>query len=263
MSDKNKPQIRFDAYLAARGLVASRHQATDLIRRRLVKLDGHICDRADKRLTVDGRYRIQLLAGKPYVSRGGDKLAPALDVFRLPVTGRLAFDIGASAGGFTDVLLRRGASLVVALDVGRQALSPLLAGRERILAFPQTDIRDFVWPDGLPLPDLIVADLSFISLRKVMAELAAFCRPESDVLLLVKPQFEGQPDELNAGIVKNQTRRREILSHFEAWLKGNGWRVLGKSDAAVKGMKGNLERFYWVRSVTAAQATAGKIFACS
>ena len=251
MSGKSSSRVRFDAYLAAKGLAASRHQATDLIRRRLVKLDGRVCDQPDKRLPVTGRYRIQLLSGRPYVSRGGDKLAAALEAFSLPVAERLAFDVGAGAGGFSDVLLRRGACLVVALDVGRQGLSPRLGGRERILAFPATDIRDFAWPDGLPLPDLIVADLSFISLKKVMAELAVFCRPKSDVLLLAKPQFEGRPADLNAGIVKNQARRREILAQLEAWLKNNGWRVMGKSNAAVKGLKGNTERFYWVRLTAA------------
>ncbi len=248
VSAKNSAQIRFDTYLAAQGLVVSRHQAGDLIRRRQVKLDGRICEQADKRLDVNGRYRIQLLIAQPYVSRGGYKLAAALDTFKLPVKDRLAFDIGASVGGFTDVLVRRGARQIVALDVGTQMLSSQLAEQTNILAFNRSDIRTFVWPPHLSLPDLIVADLSFISLTKIMPALVKFCHATTDVLVLAKPQFETQAGELSKGVIKNQAQRREILRGFEAWLKSNDWRILAKTDAGLKGLKGNLERFYLLKS---------------
>ena len=247
MNAVSKRRIRFDTYLAHQGLVASRHQAADLIRRRQVKLDGFICNQPDRRLDPAGRYRVRLLTDVAYVSRGGYKLAAALDTFSMQVEGRLAFDVGASAGGFTDVLCRRGARHVVALDVGRQPLNPALDSLERVRAFNRTDIRSFVWPEDLPLPDLITVDLSFISLTKVLSSLAGFCRPDTDVLLLAKPQFEAGAGALNRGLIKNRIQRREILSRLEEYLKESNWRVLAKTDAAIEGLKGNLERFYLVR----------------
>ena len=247
MNAASKRRIRFDTYLARQGLVTSRHQAADLIRRRQVKLDGFICDQPDRRLDPAARYRVRLLIDVAYVSRGGYKLAAALDTFGIQVAGRLAFDVGASAGGFTDVLCRRGARHVVALDVGRQPLDPTLASLEQVRAFNRTDIRVFSWPEDLPLADLITVDLSFISLTKIMPCLAGFCRPDTDVLLLAKPQFEAGAGELNRGLVKNRVQRREILSCLEGYLKASNWRVLAKTDAAIEGLKGNLERFYLVR----------------
>ena len=247
MSAASKRRIRFDTYLVRQGLVVSRHQATDLIRRRQVKLDGFICDQPDRRLDPAGRYRIRLLSSEAYVSRGGYKLAAALDTFGVQVEGRLAFDVGASAGGFTDVLCRRGARRVIALDVGSQPLNPSLAKLEQVMVFNRTDIRVFSWPEDLPLPNLMTVDLSFISLTKVLPFLAGFCRPETDVLLLAKPQFEAGAGELSRGLVKNRTQRRDILRHLERHFKENNWRVMAKTDAAIEGLKGNLERFYLVR----------------
>lgn len=247
MNDKNK-WIRFDEYLVLKKLVSSRHHAADLIKRKQVKLNDRIVDKPAFRLDPNSRQRILLKSGRPYVSRAGYKLEAAAETLGLRFKGKIVFDAGAHQGGFTEFALRRSAKSVVAVDVGRQELAPSLRQNENIFAFTQTDVRDFVWPAQLDLPDLIVVDLSFISLTKVLDSLLRFCHAKTEILLLVKPQFEAEGYTLQAGVVRNRLQRRAILKRFEVWLKTNNWVVLGKTDSKVAGLKGNLECFYLLKS---------------
>lgn len=250
MNEKNK-RIRLDEYLVFKKMVASRHQAADLIRRRLVKINGRHADKPATRLDPNQRWRIQLQLKQSYVSRAGYKLEAAAETFQLDFKGKTVFDVGAHKGGFSDYALRAGAKRVVAIDVGRQALDPALLSRPEILAFTRTDVRDFVWPDALALPDFIIVDLSFISLTKALGHLTKFCQANTWVLALAKPQFEAEGFELRAGVIKNQAQRREILKRLEAWFKDNRWAVLKKADSALAGLKGNLERFYLLQPPSA------------
>ena len=240
-------KIRLDEYLVLKKLVASRHQAGDLIKRKQVKVNGRFIDKPAFRLDLSLKQRVQLKLAKPYVSRGGYKLASVAETLNLSFKNKLVLDVGANQGGFTDFALRRGAEFVVAVDVGKQALAPNLVLRENVRSFNQIDIRDFVWPEDLHLPDVIIADLSFISLTKILDDLLKFCQQKTEVLVLAKPQFEAEGYDLQKGIVKNQAQRREILKRLESWFKDNTWVVHAKSDSQITGLKGNLERFYLLK----------------
>ena len=241
--------MRLDEYLVFKKLVASRNQAADLIRRKKVKLNGKLPDKPALQIKPSDKPRIQIQVEKLYASRGGYKLEAALKGLALNLKGKTVLDVGASAGGFSDVAVTAGAKQVVAVDVGRQALAASLRVIPHVLSFIQTDIRDFKWPAHLAKPDLITVDLSFISLTKVMASLLVFCQPQTQVLILAKPQFEVEGFDLQKGIVKNQAQRKLILQRLEVWLKENNWLVLAKRDAAIKGVKGNWEKFYLLKPV--------------
>lgn len=246
MSGKSN-KVRFDEYLAAEKLVGSRHQAADLIKRGQVKLNGRTVTKPALRLDPNLKQRVRLKTGQLYVSRAGYKLAAAAETLGVDFKGKVVLDAGAHLGGFTDVIHQRQAAAVVAVDVGKEALSARLRQKDNILAFSRTDIRDFNWPGQLALPDIIVADLSFISLTKVLEGLRRFCRPGTELLVLAKPQFEAEGYDLRDGVVRNNLQRRAILRRLEVWFKENGWAVSGKTDSKVAGLKGNLERFYLLR----------------
>ena len=240
-------KVRFDEYLAAEKLVGSRHQAADLIKRGQVKLNGRTITKPALRLDLGRKQRVQIKTGRLYVSRAGYKLAAAAETLGVDFKGKVVLDAGAHLGGFTDVICQSQAATVVAVDVGKEALAAHLRQKDNVLSFNRTDIRDFGWPKQLALPDIIVADLSFISLTKVLDGLRRFCRSRTEVLVLAKPQFEAEGYDLQGGVVKNNLQRRAILRRLEAWFKENGWVVLGKTDSKVAGLKGNLERFYLLR----------------
>ncbi|MYB40271.1 TlyA family RNA methyltransferase [Candidatus Saccharibacteria bacterium] len=240
-------KVRFDEYLAAEKLVGSRHQAADLIKRGQIKLNGRTVTKPSLRLDPGLKQRVQLKTGQLYVSRAGYKLAAAAETLGVNFKGKVVLDAGAHLGGFTDVIYQRRAAAIVAVDVGKEPLAAHLRQKDNILSFNRTDIRDFDWPGQLSLPDIIVADLSFISLTKVLAGLQRFCRPGTAVLVLAKPQFEAEGYDLQGGVVKNNLQRRAIFRRLEGWFKENGWAVAGKADSKVAGLKGNLERFYLLR----------------
>lgn len=246
VSEKNK-KVRLDEYLVLKQLVNSRHQAADLIKRKQVKLNGRFIDKPALRLDLNIRQRIQLQIKESYVSRAGYKLQAAAKTLDLNFKNKIVLDAGANQGGFTDFALQRGASWVVAVDVGRQKLDPSLSIAKNVLAFNQVDIRDFIWPPQLELPDLIVVDLSFISLTKVLNHLLKFCHMKTKVLILAKPQFEAEGYDLQKGVIKNQIQRRDILKRLEGWLKDQAWLVEAKTDSQIAGLKGNLERFYLLK----------------
>jgi len=233
---------RLDKELVARGLVASRSQAENYIRLGDVLVDGKVVQKPG--YMVDDQVLITLSARERYVSRAGLKLASVASALGITFTDRVVLDVGSSTGGFTDYALKHGAKKVYAVDVGTDQLHPDLRRDSRIELHEKTDIRDFV-PDEAP--DIVLIDVSFISLRQILPHLASICKNTTLIVAMVKPQFEAQRQQLTrGGIVKNDGVRRAILREFEQWARAN-FIIIDKADSEVKGAHGNLERFYILR----------------
>lgn len=180
-----------------------------------------------------------------FVSRGGDKLASVADKFELALGGKAVLDVGSSTGGFTDFALRRGAAHVIAVDAGTNQLHPSLRNHPKIELFERTDIRDVL--ELSCRVDYVFIDVSFISITEVLRHLPRLINKKTEVIGMVKPQFETmQPAQKNHGIIKNETVRRTILKDFELRTR-RSYRIVGKADSAVLGDKGNKERFYRLR----------------
>jgi len=227
---------RLDVLLVERGLADSRSQAQALVLAGRVR--GH--DKPGTQLSDD--VPLDVDRPPPYVSRGGEKLAHALDAFTVDPAGRRAVDVGASTGGFTDVLLQRGAAAVVALDVGYGQLHPRLRGDPRVAVHERVNAREL---RELPFaPDLIVCDVSFISVRTALPPVLALAAPEWEALVLVKPQFEaGRADVGKGGVVRDPDVHRRVLRDVaEAAVAWNG-QPLGVADSGLPGPKGNREFF--------------------
>lgn len=190
---------------------------------------------------MDGNDAITLAAAEQYVSRAGLKLASVAAALGLDFRGKVVLDVGSSTGGFTDYALRHGARKVIAVDVGTDQLHPSLRSNPRIDLHEKTDIRDFIPRDA---PDIIVADVSFVSLRDILPYLAAIAGPRTELAVMVKPQFEAAASAIkHKGVIKNDRLRREVLHDFEAWVRSR-FIIVSKADSAVPGAKGNRERFY-------------------
>ena len=233
---------RLDKLMLARGLVGSRSEAENWIRLGRVRVGGRVV--AKPGLFVDESASIELAASERYVSRAGLKLAGAAKAFNLDFHGKTVLDIGSSTGGFTDFALQHGAKKVYAVDVGTDQLHPNLRGNKRIELYEKTDIRDFM--PNQPV-DVVVGDVSFISLREILPHVAKnIMQPETILVAMVKPQFEAGKHQVNKGVIKNDKVRRQILADFENWAK-QYFVVLDKKDSDVAGAKGNVERFYKTR----------------
>lgn len=181
------------------------------------------------------------MATEQYVSRAGLKLASVAEALRLDFKGKTVLDVGSSTGGFTDYSLKHGAAKVIAVEIGTNQLHPSLRGNPRIELHEKTDIRHFKTDQKI---DIVVADVSFISLREILPAVAWLSTKQTQIVAMVKPQFEVEQDALkNKGIIKNNKLRRDILKGFENWARPN-FVILGKADSAVTGVKGNRERFY-------------------
>lgn len=243
------PGNRLDTELVARGLVDTRSKAQRLIRAGAVTVDGATAVKPSE--TVSAGAVIGVDKGDDYVSRGAYKLIGALDAFGpqgLPVpAGRLCLDIGASTGGFTDVLLRRGAERVIALDVGHGQLDPRIASDPRVTEMSGTNIRD-VTPADLPYaPDYIVSDVSFISLTYLMDPIVALAAPGAQIVLLVKPQFEvGRAGLGKGGIVESDALRAKALEHVVSSAREHGLAVHAHADSPIAGTHGNREYLLWL-----------------
>jgi 23S rRNA (cytidine1920-2'-O)/16S rRNA (cytidine1409-2'-O)-methyltransferase len=227
---------RLDVLLVERGLAESRAQAQALVLAGLVP--GH--DKAGAQVDEDAPLQVE--RPPPYVSRGGRKLANALDAFAVDPAGRDALDVGASTGGFTDVLLQRGAARVTALDVGYGQLHPRLRNEPRVTVLERTNARDL---RHLPYaPDLIVADVSFISVRTALPPAFALARPGWEALVLVKPQFEaGRAEVGRGGVVRDTATHARVLREVAEAALGWQAQTLGVVDSGVPGPKGNREFF--------------------
>lgn len=229
---------RLDHALVARKLVPSRSQAESYIRLGKVTVDGSVQTKPGYFVASDSV--LALVAEERYVSRAGLKLASVANKLSVQFRGSMVLDVGSSTGGFTDYALQHGASKVFAVDVGTDQLHPSLRTDERIELHEKTDIRDFT---PAQVPDIVVMDVSFISLRELLPHIAAVVSPATTVLAMVKPQFEAGKDQTNKGVIKNDRVRREILGSFEQWVK-RYFIILDKADSDVAGAKGNRERFY-------------------
>lgn len=230
---------RLDKALVERGLATTRSQADNFIRLGYVFLNKKIVQKSGT--MVSDSDEIKLEKKETYVSRAGLKLASVAEYFHLNFQDKIVLDIGSSTGGFTDYSLRHGAKKVFAVDVGTDQLHPSLRPNPKIALYEKTDIRDFYADEAI---DIIVGDVSFISLREILPHVAENLMNTNTILIaMVKPQFEAGRHQVNKGIIKNDKVRRQILSDFEDWAK-KYFVILDKKDSEVAGSKGNLERFY-------------------
>jgi 23S rRNA (cytidine1920-2'-O)/16S rRNA (cytidine1409-2'-O)-methyltransferase len=240
-------RVRLDSLLVERGLFSSRSRAAAAVLAGEVHLgDGR--RRADKpgQLVAED-IELAVAAPPPFVSRGGVKLANALDAFGLDVCGRRSLDVGASTGGFTDCLLQRGAAHVVALDVAYGELALTLRNDARVTVLERVNARA-LRADALPYrPDLVVADVSFISLAKVLPAVLAATAERFDALVLVKPQFEvGRGRVGKGGVVRDPALRREAILSVADAARATGATVLGFASSGLPGPAGNRETFAWL-----------------
>lgn len=234
--------MRLDLLLAERGLVSSREKAKRLVMAGDVLVDGERVDKPGAEVPVEAE--LELVARPPFVSRGGEKLAFALDHFDLDPSGRVCLDVGASTGGFTDCLLQRGASRVYAVDVGYGQLDYGLRRDERVVVMERINAR-YLQPDDVgELCDLVTVDVAFISLVKVVPALVPCVGPGGRLLPLVKPQFEAGPELVGkGGIVRDEAVRRRVIEERVTDLEALGLRCEGVADSAVEGAGGNREAF--------------------
>jgi 23S rRNA (cytidine1920-2'-O)/16S rRNA (cytidine1409-2'-O)-methyltransferase len=232
---------RLDLEMARRGLAPSREGAQRLIMAGRVRVNSQPAIKADQ--NVDERSTIALVGGPPeYASRGGIKLAAALDHFGVDPAGRRAMDVGASTGGFTDVLLRRGAAHVIALDVGYGQIVERLRRHSRVTVLDRTNIR-LVQAGSLPYaPDLVVVDVSFISLRLVLPPVLDLSAPVVEILALIKPQFEvGRGKVGKGGVVRDDAERRGAVDGVLEFALRSRLEVMGAIEAPIRGAAGNQE----------------------
>lgn len=243
---------RLDAELVRRGLARSRQHAADLVAAGEVAVGGVVARKVATLVDPGAAVVVSATAAEqPYASRGAAKLLGALAAFcplGLTVRGRRCLDAGASTGGFTDVLLREGAREVVAVDVGYGQLAWRLQQDPRVVVRDRTNVRDLT-PDDVGGPvDLVVADLSFISLRLVLPALVGVCAPEADLVLMVKPQFEVGREQLpSGGVVRDHRLRRDAVIRIGAAAAELGWGAAGVTASPLPGPAGNVEYFLWLR----------------
>jgi 23S rRNA (cytidine1920-2'-O)/16S rRNA (cytidine1409-2'-O)-methyltransferase len=230
---------RADQSLVERGLAPSRARAQAAIEAGLVTADGVRVEKASQPISSGAELRAT--PAHPYVSRGGLKLAAALDRFAIDPRGKLCLDIGASTGGFSEVLLKRGARRVHAVDVGHGQLHPSLHGRRGLVSLEGTDARAL---DRRLVPEpveLLVADVSFISLKLVLPSVLALCAPAAELVVLVKPQFEAGRAQLKKGIVRDEAVQKAVCADIERFIGAEGWRLIGRMPSPVAGGDGNRE----------------------
>ncbi len=236
-------KTRLDQKLASDRQVQSRSQAESYIKLGKVRVDGQIVKKPGH--MVGESAVIEITAEEQYVSRAALKLASVAAALKLDFQGKTVLDVGSSTGGFTDYALKHGAAKVIAVEVGTNQLHPSLHGHPLIELHEQTDIRSL--QELSAVPDIVVADVSFISLRDILPHVASLCGSKTQIAAMAKPQFEAGHSSLkHKGVIKNDKMRRDILKDFEAWVHGQ-FMVIDKADSAVSGARGNQERFYLLR----------------
>ncbi|WP_243094588.1 TlyA family RNA methyltransferase [Thermus thalpophilus] len=233
--------MRLDRYLVERGLAESREKAKALIAEGKVRVEGKVVQRPA--YPVPEGAQVEVLEEARYVSRGAYKLLGALEAFPLNVAGKVAADLGASTGGFTQVLLERGAKRVYAVDVGKGQLHPTLRQDPRVVSLEEQDARTLHLPEAV---DLVVMDVSFISSTLLLPKVWDFLRPFGEALVLVKPQFELWPGA-HKGVVRNPALRQRALSRVRQRAAELGFQVLGERESPLPGKEGNREVWLWLR----------------
>jgi 23S rRNA (cytidine1920-2'-O)/16S rRNA (cytidine1409-2'-O)-methyltransferase len=232
---------RADRLLVSRGLFESRARAQAAIAAGLVTADGVTVRKPSDAISTDAA--VEAAPEHPYVSRGAIKLAAALDHFHCDVADRVCLDVGASTGGFSEVLLQRGARKVYAADVGSGQLHPRLRGRDEVVSLEQTDIRTLDPARLSEPPDFAVVDVSFISLKLVLPAIGRLLRPRAFLIALIKPQFEAGRSDIKKGIVRDAAIHQAVCSDIGAFLARQGWRVGGRMPSPILGGDGNREFF--------------------
>lgn len=232
-------RVRADLLLLERGLFESRARAQAAIAAGLVSADGVVLRKASE--TVLAKATIEAQAAHPYVSRGGVKLAAALDEFGFDAAGRTCLDVGASTGGFSDVLLRRGAANVYAIDVGQAQLHESLHGHPRLTSLESRDIRTLDPGLFAQAPALAVIDVSFISLKLVLPAVAKLLAPQARLVALVKPQFETKRSALKKGVLRDEALQRQICAEIADVVSALGFTVSGLIPSPIEGGDGNRE----------------------
>lgn len=230
---------RADQLLVERGFFESRARAQAAIAAGLVTANGVAIRKASEMVAKDAALTAQ--PPHPYVSRGGLKLAEALDVFGFDPSGRVCLDVGASTGGFTDLLLKRGARQVIAVDVGRDQLHASLRGDPRVLSLEARDIRTLTQAELPEAPSLAAIDVSFISLRLVLPAVAALMAPTAQLATLIKPQFEAGRAALKKGIVRDEAVHDSVCVGISELMAGLGFEVAGPVSSPIEGGDGNRE----------------------
>jgi 23S rRNA (cytidine1920-2'-O)/16S rRNA (cytidine1409-2'-O)-methyltransferase len=234
-------RVRIDRLLVARGLFESRARAQAAIVAGRVTADAVVVKRPSQEVSSDAVLRAE--PAHPWVSRGGLKLAAALDHFRFDPTDRVCLDVGASTGGFAEVLLSRGAGRVYAVDVGRDQLHPSLRAHPRLLTIEGTDIRALDPAQLAERPDFVTVDVSFVSLKIVLPAALRLVRTPAQLLALIKPQFEAGPGRSKKGIVRDPAVHAAICDDIAAFVASAGWQVVGILPSPIPGGDGNREFF--------------------
>ena len=240
MADK----YRLDVELVRRGLVPTRSQAESYVKLGQISVNGKLITKPGS--SVSDNDDVILLATEQYVSRAGLKLASVARALKLDFNGKVMLDVGSSTGGFTDYALQHGAKKVIAVDVGTNQLHPKLRVNPHIELHEKTDIRDFKPTEHI---DITVMDVSFISLRLILPHIAKITDKDTQIVAMLKPQFEAENSGLkHKGVIKNDAMRRSILKDFEAWAQ-KLFIIQDKADSEISGAKGNTERFYLLRAL--------------
>src|SRR5687767_9059412 len=240
-------RLRLDQLVLDRGLAPSRERAKAVVLAGLVSVNGGVVTKAGTLVDPDSEITLQA-PDHPYVGRGGLKLAHALDTFGIAVAGREALDIGASTGGFTDVLLQRGATRVVALDVGHGQLDWRLRNDPRVVVIEHFNARHLT-PADIPAPvDIVSIDVSFISLRHIFPVLPRILRPHADVIALVKPQFEAGRGEVGDGVVRDEAIHARVVDEIRGAGAAVGLTPSGVTPSPITGQKGNVEFLLLLRT---------------
>jgi 23S rRNA (cytidine1920-2'-O)/16S rRNA (cytidine1409-2'-O)-methyltransferase len=230
---------RIDRLLVERGLFESRAKAQAAIEAGLVRADDTTVRKASDEIEIDAALTATPL--HPYVSRGGVKLAAALDHFGFDPRGRVCIDVGASTGGFTQVLLNRGSKRIYAVDVGRGQLHEKLRARPEVVSFEESDIRKLSPAAFRETPDIVVVDVSFISLKLVLPYALRLLAHRAQLVALIKPQFEAGPANLKKGIVRDDAVRAAVCTEISAFVTSLSWQVLGMIPSPIHGGDGNAE----------------------
>ncbi len=234
---------RLDVALAEAGIVSSRSQAESYIKLGNVRVNGQVQTKAG--ILINETDKLTVETAVQYVSRAALKLASVADKFKLDFAGKTVLDVGSSTGGFTQFALLGGAKKVIAVDVGTDQLHPNLRTDNRIELYEKTDVRNLKIDEKV---DIVVIDVSFISMRQILPAVKKLSNKDTQIIAMLKPQFEASKNEVNKGVIKNSKLRRNIIKEFEDWTK-KYFKTLDKADSKVGGAKGNIERFYLLKIV--------------
>lgn len=236
---------RLDQELVNRSLISTRSQAESEIKLGSVKVNKKIIKKPG--FLVSAEDQIIILNKNPYVNRAALKLKSANNKFKINFNNKTVLDVGSSTGGFTDYALQNGAKKVIAVDVGTDQLHPSLRNNQKIELYEKTDIREFIKDNSELKVNIILIDVSFISLKEILPSIRKLAKKSVFIVAMAKPQFESGEILKHKGVIKNEKARREVLKQLEGWIK-NLYTVIDKADSEVEGSKGNLERFYLLKA---------------